>query len=56
MFLTGGAFTPGAREFLARVPNARIEKPFEPDALRALVARVLARAPAALAAPARAPA
>ncbi len=42
VFLTGGAFTPGAREFLARVPNARIEKPFEPDALRALVARVLA--------------
>ena len=55
VFLTGGAFTPSAREFLARVPNPRIEKPFEPDALRALVARVLARAPAALA-PARAPA
>jgi len=42
VFLTGGAFTPGAREFLARVPNAWIEKPFEPEALRALVARVLA--------------
>jgi PAS domain S-box-containing protein len=56
VFLTGGAFTPSAREFLARVPNPRIEKPFEPDALRALVAQVLARAPAALAAPARAPA
>jgi PAS domain S-box-containing protein len=45
VFLTGGAFTPLAREFLARVPNARIEKPFEPDQLRALVARVLAEHP-----------
>ncbi len=43
VFLTGGAFTSGAREFLARVPNARIEKPFEPDALRALVTRALAQ-------------
>jgi PAS domain S-box-containing protein len=42
VFLTGGAFTPAAREFLASVPNPRIEKPFEPDALRALVDRVLA--------------
>jgi PAS domain S-box-containing protein len=42
VFLTGGAFTQGAREFLAAVPNARIEKPFEPEALRALVGRVLA--------------
>ncbi len=46
VFLTGGAFTPSARDFLARVPNARIEKPFEPDQLRALVARVLAEQPA----------
>ncbi len=45
VFLTGGAFTAGAREFLARVPNARLEKPFEPDQLRALVARVLAEHP-----------
>jgi nitrogen-specific signal transduction histidine kinase/CheY-like chemotaxis protein len=45
VFLTGGAFTPTAREFLARVRNARIEKPFEPDQLRALVARVLAEQP-----------
>jgi CheY-like chemotaxis protein len=42
VFLTGGAFTPGAREFLASVPNARIEKPFEPAALRALVDGMLA--------------
>jgi PAS domain S-box-containing protein len=45
VFLTGGAFTPTAREFLARTRNARIEKPFEPDQLRALVARVLAEQP-----------
>ena len=38
VFLTGGAFTDGAREFLARVPNPRIEKPFEPSALREAVA------------------
>ncbi|MBI4820606.1 MAG: PAS domain S-box protein [Deltaproteobacteria bacterium] len=27
-FLTGGAFTDAARAFLARVPNARLDKPF----------------------------
>jgi CheY-like chemotaxis protein len=42
VFLTGGAFTPGARDFLSRVPNARVEKPFEPAALRELVLRILA--------------
>jgi CheY-like chemotaxis protein len=41
IFLTGGAFTGGAREFLDRVPNARIEKPFDPETLRGLVARAL---------------
>jgi two-component system, NtrC family, sensor kinase len=29
VFMTGGAFTPRAREFLARLPNLRIEKPFD---------------------------
>jgi PAS domain S-box-containing protein len=42
VFLTGGAFTPGARDFLQRVPNPRVEKPFEPAALRELVLRLLA--------------
>ncbi len=37
IFMTGGAFTPAAREFLDRVPNLRIEKPFDPQQLRALV-------------------
>ena len=40
-FLSGGAFTPAAREFLDRVPNPRIEKPFEPTKLRAFVSRMI---------------
>jgi PAS domain S-box-containing protein len=47
VFLTGGAFTPGAREFLERVRNERVEKPFEAAALRELVGHMLkARPPA----------
>ncbi|BDG09416.1 MASE1 domain-containing protein [Anaeromyxobacter paludicola] len=49
VFITGGAFTPQAREFLERTPNQRIEKPFEPAALRGAVARALTRARAAAA-------
>jgi PAS domain S-box-containing protein len=37
VLLTGGAFTPSADEFLRRVANARVEKPFDPASLRALV-------------------
>ena len=37
IFLTGGAFTPRAREFLDRVHNPWIEKPVELQQLRALV-------------------
>jgi signal transduction histidine kinase len=37
IFLTGGAFTPRARTFLAEIPNQRIEKPFDPIHLRALI-------------------
>jgi CheY-like chemotaxis protein len=37
VFLTGGAFTVRAREFLDRVPNTRVEKPFDARNLRALV-------------------
>jgi CheY-like chemotaxis protein len=39
VFLTGGAFTPSAREFLESVPNARIEKPFVARELRNIVNR-----------------
>jgi PAS domain S-box-containing protein len=37
IFLTGGTFTIKAREFLDRVPNARLEKPFKIRELRLLV-------------------
>jgi nitrogen-specific signal transduction histidine kinase/CheY-like chemotaxis protein len=43
VFVTGGAFTDAAREFLERVPNARMEKPFTPDEVRAVVAERLPR-------------
>jgi PAS domain S-box-containing protein len=41
VFLTGGAFTPKARDFLAVTPIEHIEKPFEPRNLRAFVQRYL---------------
>ena len=41
VFLTGGAFTARAQEFLARVPNEQMEKPFDFDALRSVLARVM---------------
>lgn len=37
IFLTGGAFTPRARAFLADIGNQRIEKPFDPIHLRSLI-------------------
>ncbi|SEU23438.1 PAS domain S-box-containing protein [Stigmatella erecta] len=43
VFLTGGAFTPRAREFLGRVGNPCMEKPFLPEELRQLVQSLLAR-------------
>jgi signal transduction histidine kinase len=39
VFLTGGAFTPGAREFLEAEGVEWLEKPFDVAALRATVAR-----------------
>ena len=41
VFVTGGAFTQAAREFIARVPNTILEKPFDKDALAAVLARHL---------------
>jgi signal transduction histidine kinase len=41
VFLTGGAFVAQAREFLDNVPNLQLEKPFKPEELRELVARLL---------------
>jgi signal transduction histidine kinase len=37
VFVTGGVFTVRARDFLASVPNPRLGKPFDIDALLALV-------------------
>jgi PAS domain S-box-containing protein len=37
IFVTGGAFTTGARDFLGRIDNLRVEKPFEAKTLRQLV-------------------
>jgi CheY-like chemotaxis protein len=42
VFLSGGAFTDDAREFLARIPNAQVEKPFDPSHLRDVVRRLVA--------------
>ncbi len=41
VFLTGGAFTPRAQEFLSRVPNARLEKPFDLDDLMVLIRKTM---------------
>ena len=37
VFVTGGAFTPASREFVEAHREACLEKPFELEALRALV-------------------
>lgn len=37
VFLTGGAFGPRAQAFLEQTPNARLEKPFQLQALRAFI-------------------
>jgi PAS domain S-box-containing protein len=41
VFFSGGAFTEAARDFLRRVPNPQIEKPFDPQQLRDLIRRLL---------------
>jgi signal transduction histidine kinase len=45
VFLTGGAFTNAAREFLDKVPNRRVEKPFDTRQLRALIRDLLLASP-----------
>jgi hypothetical protein len=37
VFVTGGAFTEAAEDFLERVDVRRMDKPFEPRALQAVV-------------------
>jgi len=41
IFRTGGAFLPKAAAFLESVPNPRVEKPFESEALRAILRSVI---------------
>ncbi len=43
VFLTGGAYTPESRDFLDATAVECLEKPFELDALRTLIRRLLAR-------------
>jgi PAS domain S-box-containing protein len=43
VFVSGGAFTQGAREFLARVPNPTLEKPFDEAAVRQVVRELVVR-------------
>jgi signal transduction histidine kinase/CheY-like chemotaxis protein len=42
VFITGGAFTPRARELLARVPNLRLEKPLEAKLVAGVVGAMVA--------------
>jgi CheY-like chemotaxis protein len=41
VFMTGGAFTPGARQFFERVANPTIEKPFDRADLQAILDAML---------------
>lgn len=41
VFMTGGAFTPDVADFLDRVPNPRLEKPFAISELEEIIARVV---------------
>ncbi len=43
VFMTGGAFTPGSGQFLAKVDNLCLDKPFEIHDLQRVVARHLSR-------------
>ena len=44
VFLTGGAFTQAAREFLESVPNTCLEKPASQERLSEAIGQVLAQA------------
>lgn len=42
VFMTGGAYTPEAEEFLSKVPNPRLDKPFDLSAVRQLLRAMMA--------------
>ena len=48
--MTGGAFTPKARQFLSSVPNERIDKPFSLQQVNKLIDRRIADEPRLIAA------
>ena len=37
VFMTGGAYTDQARNFLERIPHRRLDKPFRPEELERLI-------------------
>lgn len=41
VFMTGGAFTPGASEYLAKAGNPRMDKPFDPPSFRRTTAELV---------------
>jgi signal transduction histidine kinase/CheY-like chemotaxis protein len=43
VFITGGAFTPGAAEFIRLSRNVRVDKPFDEGKLRAAISDILRR-------------
>jgi CheY-like chemotaxis protein len=45
VFMTGGAFTVAARNFLTQVPTQHIEKPFNLRVLQRLLKRFIRRSP-----------
>jgi two-component system, cell cycle sensor histidine kinase and response regulator CckA len=45
IFVSGGAFTTNAREFLETVPNPKLEKPFNEPVLRQIVQELVSRGP-----------
>jgi PAS domain S-box-containing protein len=45
VFVSGGAFTAGAREFLANIPNPTLEKPFDEARLRTVVRELVVSGP-----------
>jgi two-component system cell cycle sensor histidine kinase/response regulator CckA len=43
VFISGGAFTPRAQDFLARIDTPRLEKPFTHEDLQRAIAVLLAK-------------
>jgi CheY-like chemotaxis protein len=41
VFISGGASTPSASAFLARVPNERVQKPFDAKTVREVVQKLI---------------